>query len=493
MLGDSVVSEENSFNGNDKVQPPGTTPKNHKLLYQDHVAKVADADDDVEPLDLSKHLTHDNGLASIANQALLALNDTVQGTAESLTHLEDVAEGGVVDDDVEPLDLSKHLTNDNGLASTANQALLALSDAVQGYPEDSTLHEDNAPNANQTSLSPYTVTDQKAVNLSTLPSCDSLFSMIDMGTATNNDDNQVHPTTEAAEQSHGQMPVPSTWAEVEKQQQPSQVTHDLQPRQRGSKPDSAHERSTLNSTDMLACRNLFDFNKGNLTSKSRSKKSPLCKTPKKSLSGKTPGNRNRKLVQHNYRDYSHRFPGAGKTDRRAINETFPLKLHSVLMQIERDGLDSIFGWLPHGRSFKIHKEKEFKDIILPMYFRAKKSSFNRQLSLYDFKRLFRAGPDKGSYYHEKFLRGTFAIYHLLSFTCKVIVNTIRPALHGDGVVTLEWLQHLTYFSCSFTGMEFLSTEIERNAIKGNGIRAAGNPEEEPVLYTFPICPPQRNF
>lgn len=39
-----------------------------------------------------------------------------------------------------------------------------------------------------------------------------------------------------------------------------------------------------------------------------------------------------------------------------------------LADIERDGLDNIIGWLPHGRSFKIHNQKEFVEQILPKYF-----------------------------------------------------------------------------------------------------------------------------
>jgi hypothetical protein len=53
--------------------------------------------------------------------------------------------------------------------------------------------------------------------------------------------------------------------------------------------------------------------------------------------------------------------------RTTSSPVFPLKLHETLTQIEKDGYDDIIGWLPHGRSFKIHKQKEFTDIILPRY------------------------------------------------------------------------------------------------------------------------------
>jgi len=105
------------------------------------------------------------------------------------------------------------------------------------------------------------------------------------------------------------------------------------------------------------------------------------------------------------------------------------------------------GWMPHGRSFKIHKQKEFAEIILPRYFvMTKKSSFLRQLNLYGFNR-FSAGPDQGSYYHEKFLRG----------------------------------------------MKFLCRRMTRQKVNGNRIRSAGNPDEEPVLTSYPPCPKQMSL
>jgi HSF-type DNA-binding len=98
--------------------------------------------------------------------------------------------------------------------------------------------------------------------------------------------------------------------------------------------------------------------------------------------------------------------------------------------------------MPHGRSFKIHKQLEFAEIILPRYFvMTKKSSFLRQLNLYGFNR-FSAGQDQGSYYHEKFLRG-----------CK-----------------------------------FLCRRMTRQKVNGNRIRSAGNPDDEPVLAHYPSCP-----
>lgn len=71
----------------------------------------------------------------------------------------------------------------------------------------------------------------------------------------------------------------------------------------------------------------------------------------------------------------------------------------------------------------------------------KKSSFLRQLNLYSFNRFSAGTTDKGSYYHEKFLRGR----------------------------------------------KFLSRRMTRQKVNGNRIRSAGNPDEEPDLSMYPIC------
>jgi hypothetical protein len=45
--------------------------------------------------------------------------------------------------------------------------------------------------------------------------------------------------------------------------------------------------------------------------------------------------------------------------------SFPLKLHHMISELERTGLDDIISWLPHGRCFAVHKQKEFVEEILP--------------------------------------------------------------------------------------------------------------------------------
>jgi HSF-type DNA-binding len=62
-------------------------------------------------------------------------------------------------------------------------------------------------------------------------------------------------------------------------------------------------------------------------------------------------------------------------------------------------------WLPHGRAWKILKQHDFEEKVIPLYFRhAKLASFMRQVNGWGFRRA-PAGPDQNAYHHEMFLRG----------------------------------------------------------------------------------------
>jgi hypothetical protein len=92
-------------------------------------------------------------------------------------------------------------------------------------------------------------------------------------------------------------------------------------------------------------------------------------------------------------------------DNAVIGGPFPVKLQIILKVTELLGQQHIISWLPHGRSFMIHRPREFEEKIMGEFFKQTKlSSFKRQLNLYDFQRVTR-GTDCGSYYHEMFLRG----------------------------------------------------------------------------------------
>lgn len=92
-------------------------------------------------------------------------------------------------------------------------------------------------------------------------------------------------------------------------------------------------------------------------------------------------------------------------ENAVIGGPFPVKLQIILKVTEILGQQHIISWLPHGRSFMIHRPREFEEKIMGEFFKQTKlSSFKRQLNLYDFNRVTR-GTDCGSYYHEMFLRG----------------------------------------------------------------------------------------
>ncbi|GKY94906.1 hypothetical protein MPSEU_000455500 [Mayamaea pseudoterrestris] len=96
---------------------------------------------------------------------------------------------------------------------------------------------------------------------------------------------------------------------------------------------------------------------------------------------------------------------ADEAGRKSMEQFFPVKLHILLSELEKDGRSDIIGWSPHGRAFHVHKQDKFVSEIIPKWFRQTGySSFRRQINLYGFKRIT-SGRDKGAYWHELFLRG----------------------------------------------------------------------------------------
>ncbi len=153
------------------------------------------------------------------------------------------------------------------------------------------------------------------------------------------------------------------------------------------------------------------------------------------------------IVQHNYHDHAHEkesdHPLLQPKSRGGVSIPFPLKLHDMLDSAMAEGYGDIVSWQPHGRCFVVYKAKEFQDIVLPKYFKLNKiSSFQRQLNLYGFQRLT-FGRDRGGYYHERFLRHK----------------------------------------------KFLAHGIKRVQVKGTGVRARSNPDQEPNFWTMKWCDP----
>jgi hypothetical protein len=129
----------------------------------------------------------------------------------------------------------------------------------------------------------------------------------------------------------------------------------------------------------------------------------------------------------------------------SVDQSFPVRLHYMLNETEKDGLSHVVSWQPHGRCFVVHDQKLFTELILGNYFRQSKyASFQRQLNIYGFQRLT-AGPDKGGYYHEKFLRN-------------------KPGL---------------------------AYCIQRFKLKGTKTRKAANPHSEPNFYQMTPLPSMR--
>lgn len=91
---------------------------------------------------------------------------------------------------------------------------------------------------------------------------------------------------------------------------------------------------------------------------------------------------------------------------RGSDSFFPDQLHSMLTQVEKEGVHfGVVSFMPHGRAFRVHKKEAFIKDVLPKYFggQGKWSSFLRQLKLYGFLRVS-TGKDCNAYYHELFLR-----------------------------------------------------------------------------------------
>ena len=78
------------------------------------------------------------------------------------------------------------------------------------------------------------------------------------------------------------------------------------------------------------------------------------------------------FITHEYQDYSYeREDGEDEANepkrrgpRGGVAHPFPEKLHLMLESVEEEGLDHIVSWLPHGRSFMVHKPKEFVSEIM---------------------------------------------------------------------------------------------------------------------------------
>ena len=109
-------------------------------------------------------------------------------------------------------------------------------------------------------------------------------------------------------------------------------------------------------------------------------------------------------------------------------ESFPMVLHRALAELELiDGGKSIATFLPAGRSFYIKNQALFAAHVLPVFFPKMKgfASFQRQLNLYDFRRVGGVGLDRGAYRHELFARDYPAM------SCRMRRTKIKGSRHRE--------------------------------------------------------------
>ena len=94
-----------------------------------------------------------------------------------------------------------------------------------------------------------------------------------------------------------------------------------------------------------------------------------------------------------YRDFS-RVKDPNPSARNSLKgaNNFPVKMHIILNDPE---LEDIVGWLPHGRSWRILRPREFEKKVIPSFFEHTKfSSFIRQANGWGFRRVIQ-GRDRG--------------------------------------------------------------------------------------------------
>ena len=89
----------------------------------------------------------------------------------------------------------------------------------------------------------------------------------------------------------------------------------------------------------------------------------------------------------------------------SFGEAFPIKLHELLEDAERMGFQDTVAWQSGGKSFKVLQKDLFSSAIMGRYFnQTKYKSFQRQLSMYGFRRIH-IGDKMGGYHHPMFKRG----------------------------------------------------------------------------------------
>mmetsp|Transcript_24773 Transcript_24773/g.51511 ORF Transcript_24773/g.51511 Transcript_24773/m.51511 type:complete len:486 (-) Transcript_24773:254-1711(-) len=164
--------------------------------------------------------------------------------------------------------------------------------------------------------------------------------------------------------------------------------------------------------------------------------------------------------------------GADDEEDHPANDTFPFKLHRMLEHAEKNDMDDVISFAEEGKSFSIHKPREFVAGIMPKYFTTSRmSSFQRQLNLYGFRRVTE-GRDKGSYFHKYFIKGRRGL-------CKRIkrkkASTKTPQAYDPGLASSMSIRQLLaerQFGSAYPG---LSASLAAVAAGGAGMGGAQMP------------------
>jgi len=176
---------------------------------------------------------------------------------------------------------------------------------------------------------------------------------------------------------------------------------------------------------------------------------------------------------------------SGKSTRRPSVVPFPVKLHDMLTEMDKDvtgNKGKIVSWMPHGRCLKVHKPQEFVKKILPKYFRQTKlTSFQRQLNVYGFTRIVH-GKDRGAYYNRYFLRGKRVLSYMIAResikgtgvrTTTLIFPEQEPDFYGMGPVEQD--RGRTYCRCKGNGDDNADRLGLRNALCAKAAAAMVTP------------------
>jgi hypothetical protein len=116
-----------------------------------------------------------------------------------------------------------------------------------------------------------------------------------------------------------------------------------------------------------------------------------------------------------------------------IMKPFPWRLHEILGDVQQKNLDWIISWRDDGKSFQVHCQKSFTDVIIPMFFRhSRYKSFQRQLYLYGFRTLETPAMERGCYFHPKFIREDRSLSRFIVRVKAEAPSTVSKTTNNSG-------------------------------------------------------------